>query len=233
MPKPPAGGRPAPHPAPSVGDVTILLSDPRVSAIPVDDTGEPLVALPARLGPARALVRSGVAERLLRASALLPSGVALRVVEGHRPVAAQRAIVERYSAELRGRHPHIGDDELRTLTSRFVSPVEVAPHVAGAAVDLTLVDADGRELDLGTPIDATPEQSDGACYFDAPGIGAEAAANRALLAGALGDAGLVNYPTEWWHWSFGDRYWALTVGAPAALYGPVEPDAADAGETAA
>ena len=213
--------------------MTILLSDPRVSAIPVDDTGEPLVALPARLGPARALVRSGVAERLLRASALLPSGVELRVVEGHRPVAAQRGIVERYSAELRGRHPLIGDDELRTLTSRFVSPVEVAPHVAGAAVDLTLVDADGRELDLGTPIDATPEQSDGACYFDAPGLGAEAAANRALLARALGDAGLVNYPTEWWHWSFGDRYWALTVGAPAALYGPVERDAADAGETAA
>jgi len=44
----------------------------------------------------------------------------------------------------------------------------VAPHVAGAAVDLTLVDSAGGELDLGTPVDATPEQSEGACYFDAP-----------------------------------------------------------------
>jgi len=26
----------------------------------------------------------------------------------------------------------------------------------------------------------------------------------AVLAGA----GLVNYRTQWWHWSFGDRYWA-------------------------
>ena len=49
------------------------------------------------------------------------------------------------------------------LTSRFVSPVDVAPHVAGAAVDLTLVDVCGEELDLGTPIDATPEESDGRC----------------------------------------------------------------------
>ncbi len=35
-------------------------------------------------------------------------------------------------------------------------------------------------------------------------------------------AGLVNYPTEWWHWSFGDRYWALATGKAAALYGPKE-----------
>jgi zinc D-Ala-D-Ala dipeptidase len=31
----------------------------------------------------------------------------------------------------------------------------------------------------------------------------------------------VNYPTEWWHWSYGDRYWAVMTDAPAALYGPV------------
>ena len=32
----------------------------------------------------------------------------------------------------------------------------------------------------------------------------------------------MNYPTEWWHWSYGDRYWALVTGAPAAHYGPVD-----------
>ena len=26
---------------------------------------------------------------------------------------------------------------------------------------------------------------------------------------------------EWWHWSYGDRYWAFTSGHPTALYGPV------------
>jgi D-alanyl-D-alanine dipeptidase len=103
-----------------------------------------------------------------------------------------------------------------------VSPVAVAPHVAGAAVDLTLVDRRGRELDLGTPIDATPEQSEGRCYFDAADISPEARHHRQVLARALRTAGLVNYPTEWWHWSFGDRYWALLTGSRAALYGPVE-----------
>lgn len=27
---------------------------------------------------------------------------------------------------------------------------------------------------------------------------------------------------KFWHWSYGDRYWALETGAPTALYGPSE-----------
>ena len=69
------------------------------------------------------------------------------------------------------------------------------------------------------------EESDGACYTDAGNVGCEAQANRRVLRDALSAAGLVNYPTEWWHWSYGDRYWALETGAPAALYGAKELDA--------
>jgi len=202
--------------------MTILLSDPRVAAVPVHECGEPLVRLDAGFGPARALVRAGLAERLDAARAALPRGVALRVVEGHRSVADQRAIIAAYSAEVRAAHPDVSPAELDRLVSRFVSPVAVAPHVAGAAVDLTLVDACGDDLDLGTPIDATPEQSDGRCFTAAAGIGADARAHRDLMARVLGGAGLVNYPTEWWHWSFGDRYWALLTGAAAASYGPLD-----------
>lgn len=88
----------------------------------------------------------------------------------------------------------------------------------GAAVDLTLIGEHGP-FDLGTPIDATPEQSNGACFFAATNISREARTNRALLADVLTSSGLVNYPTEWWHWSFGDRYWAFTEGREHALYG--------------
>jgi D-alanyl-D-alanine dipeptidase len=202
--------------------MTILLSDPRVRAVPLVESGEPLVRLGADISPAGALVRAGLAERLRTADALLPPGVRLRVVEGHRPVEQQRAIIASYGARLRAAYPGISGVELERLSSRFVSPVDVAPHVAGAAVDLTLVDACGGELDLGTPIDATPEESDGRCWFAADGIGADARAHRDLLARVLGARGLVNYPTEWWHWSFGDRYWALVTGAPHALHGPVD-----------
>jgi D-alanyl-D-alanine dipeptidase len=109
---------------------------------------------------------------------------------------------------------------LRCGCSRYVSPPEIAPHSAGAAVDLTLADEDGRELDLGTPVNATPEESAGACCTRAVNISEEARSHRDILGAALTAAGLVNYPTEWWHWSYGDRYWALGTGAAAACYGP-------------
>ena len=206
--------------------MTILLSDPRVRAVPVAETGEPLVHLDGDLSPFGALVRAGLADRLRAADAALPRGIRLRVIEGYRPLEIQRAIVASYAAQVRRHHPHAGVEDLEVLTSRFVSPVEVAPHVAGAAVDLTLVDVCGDQLDLGTEIDATPEDSDGRCYFAADGIGADARAHRDLLARVLGEQGLVNYPTEWWHWSYGDRYWALLTGSGHALYGPVSAEVA-------
>lgn len=201
--------------------MTLLLSDPRVAAVPVRDVDEPLVALDPGFGPGEVLVRHGLALRLRSARAALPPGIGLRVVEGYRPARRQRAIIERYSDEIRAVRPDIGEPELRVLTSRYVAPLAVAPHVAGAAVDVTLVDSAGRELDLGTAVDATPEQSGGRCYFAADAISREARANRDLLARVLCREGLVNYPTEWWHYSYGDRYWALATGAAAALYGPV------------
>ena len=198
----------------------VLLSDSRVGVIPVVESGEPLVELDETFGAARAPVRAGLAQRLRRAQdGLLADGLRLEVVEGHRHPAEQQRIIDRYSGEVLAEHPGVGPEELEVLTSRFVSPIAVAPHVAGAAVDLTLADADGP-LDMGTAIDATPEMSGGRCYFDAPDIAPEARARRGILARALGSAGLVNYPTEWWHWSYGDRYWALVTGARAALYGP-------------
>ncbi|GAA3576585.1 M15 family metallopeptidase [Amycolatopsis ultiminotia] len=201
--------------------MTILLADPRVHAMHVRDNGDPLI--PLEFAPA-VRVRAGLAARLAEARSALPPGVHLRIIEGHRSVADQRAILDEYTGQLRALHPDADEAELNRLASRFVAPVAVAPHVAGAAVDLTLVDDAGEELWMGTPVDATPEQSDGACCFAAE-VDPTARGNRTLLADALGGAGLVNYPTEWWHWSYGDRYWALLTGAGHARYGPVEAEA--------
>lgn len=198
--------------------MTILLADPVVRAVRVLDNGDPLVPL---IFAPDVLVRQGLGLRLVDARNALPSGVDLKVIEGHRSIADQKAIIARYTDELRELHPSADEVELDRLSSRFVAPLAVAPHVAGAAVDLTLVDSRGDELWMGTEIDATPEQSDGACFFNAE-VDAEARRNRTILADALSGAGLVNYPTEWWHWSYGDRYWALMTRADHALYGPVE-----------
>jgi len=136
------------------------------------------------------------------------------------PPALQRSCFERYVAELRADNPEWSLAQVREAASRHVSPPEIAPHSAGAAVDLTLISDDGQELDMGTRVNAGPEEGDGACRTHARRISPEARANRRLLGDVLTAVGLVNHPTEWWHWSYGDRYWAFSTGAGSALYGP-------------
>lgn len=139
----------------------ILMSDPKVAAIPVVDCGERLVDVrhgssllvdDRKQDPAGAFacLREGVLERLITAEAALPPGLRLLFVEGYRPPSLQRRYFEEYAAKLRASHPEWSAERTRSAASRYVSPPEIAPHSAGAAIDLTLADADGHELDLGS-----------------------------------------------------------------------------------
>ncbi|MFG2642565.1 M15 family metallopeptidase [Streptomyces sp. NPDC048370] len=91
------------------------------------------------------------------------------------------------------------------------------PHATGAAVDLTLCTVEGAPLWTGSaPGDArSPFRR-----LSAPGLDPVAAETRRHLGNAMTGAGLVNYPAAWWHWSYGDPYWARSSGARYARYGP-------------
>lgn len=213
------------------GRSLVLMGEEQVSRIPVQECGEPMVdlagvpgiAIDNRLADAKGrhrLARSGVASRLADAAATLPSGLQLLVVEAYRPVEMQQRYFDAHLDELRLVYDGLPEQELFLLASRFVAPpVGVPPHCSGAAVDLTLSAEGGSELEMGTGINEGPEQSGGRCFSDSKDISKECGENREVLFQALTAQGLVNYPTEWWHWSFGDRYWALKTGAQAAVYG--------------
>lgn len=209
----------------------LLLSDPAVAAVPVQECGEQLVDVrchPELLLDTReqdstgawARLRAGVLERLLQTQRALPAGLRLLIIEGHRPAALQQRYFDDRCAELSQAHPEWSRQQMATEASKHVSPPDVAPHPCGAAIDLTLATDDGTELDLGTAVNATPEASADACFTDAENISDTARARRDLLGKALGEAGLVNYPPEWWHYCYGDRYWAAATGTPTARYSP-------------
>jgi len=213
-------------------DVT-LIADPRVLGVPIDERGDALVDL----GDSRSLrldlrkrdvnpdfrrAREGLVQRLLEARDRLPEGLALVVVEGYRPISLQARYFDEYCRKLRVLHPDWPDDLVGATASRYVSPPDIVPpHSTGGAIDLTLSTNDGEELEMGTRVNASPEESQGACYTSAQGISGKVARNRGLLIGAMRAAGFVNYPTEWWHWSYGDRYWAYVLGKRTAMFGAV------------
>jgi len=70
-------------------------------------------------------------------------------------------------------------------------------HSRGSTADLTLAQADGRELDMGTPFDFFSPKS----WVADPSISAEAHANRMLLATAMRRRGFRGYDKEWWHFT--------------------------------
>lgn len=80
---------------------------------------------------------------------------------------------------------------------RYVAKVEDGSnHSRGAAVDLTFVNAQGEELDMGTPFDA---MEDLAHHF-VPGLPAQVQRNRLLLLGIMTQAGFRYLDSEWWHY---------------------------------
>jgi D-alanyl-D-alanine dipeptidase len=82
-------------------------------------------------------------------------------------------------------------------------------HSYGMALDITLLDDTGAELDMGTGFDDMTELSHPALEegFLARGdLTSEQVANRQLLRAAMGQAGFVGINTEWWHFDCGDRH---------------------------
>ena len=126
-----------------------------------------------------------VAEKLDRAQKLLAQdGLGLKVYDGFRPLVVQKKMWA------------ILPD------SRYVANPNKAGsmHNRGVAVDLTLVDAQGRELEMPTAFDAFTTR---AAQFSAEPT-PQQRANRMLLRQVMQAVGLAYIQTEWWHYQLPD-----------------------------
>lgn len=218
----------------------------QIARIPVAECGEALCTL--RLAPALRVypayrhlgipqavddcqVRQEVFERLLRAAEYLPAGLVLVVLDGWRSIAVQQHLYRTLEAAMAQHHPQADATTLQRLTRQFISPPSrdpqaPSPHLTGGAVDVTLCDAQGRWLDMGSRFDEVGPRSFSAHYEMA--VAGDSAAlvirdRRRLLHNAMLEAGFSNLPSEWWHYDFGNQLWAWYRGQQAAPYGPTEP----------
>lgn len=80
------------------------------------------------------------------------------------------------------------------------NPGRGSAHSRGIAVDLTLGDAEGRSLDMGTSFDAMVPQS----YHARTDIPVEAQRHRAMLLGIMTASGWMYQPHEWWHYNLSE-----------------------------
>lgn len=209
----------------------IRIDDKRVTKIPIHECREHLVDI-ARKGwiivrtqkrnTEFSKVRKDVATRLKIATSFLLPTYRLELEDGFRPMKKQREYFRRHLAIIRKKHPQWNDKKLYKETSLFVAPPEkTPPHTTGGAVDVLLCAADGTLLNLGGGVGSPNDGYDERAYTDSIRVTKEQRRLRVHLCEAMTKAGFCNYPAEWWHWSYGDQYWAYMTGHEFALYGSV------------
>jgi D-alanyl-D-alanine dipeptidase len=167
-------------------------------------------------------------------------GWSLQIFDAWRPLAVQRYMVEHEFAQLvqdRGVSSKALTSELAgelwqqvfSIWARpSADPAMPPPHSTGAAIDITLLHANGATANMGSEIDAFGGVSLPGHFANSRSNSEQAAhANRELLADVMATAGFQRHPYEWWHFSYGDQLWALGcwLDAPAvyptAIYGGI------------
>ena len=217
----------------------VLIADPAVLAIPIHENHEPLVDLTKQkeiaFGPAPIVpnntdytkIRKTIYDKLKQAQTTLPDGLKFCLYEGTRSLALQQEIFQGRYDLLRKANSKMTHEQLFTESTKFVSPVinldgskNIPPHSTGAAIDVYLIDKQGKVVDMGIHLDDTYQDITGVyCKTDSSVISEQAKAYRKIMGKALQAVGFVNYPTEYWHWSYGDRYWAHQTQQKYAIYG--------------
>ncbi len=167
-------------------------------------------------------VRDTVAKKLASANSTLlkNNGYCLKIVYGYRHPDIQKAYFDKQRSELKAKNESLSEEELNALTHNFVAVPLIAGHPTGGAVDVTFIDADGNDADMGTEI-ADFSDSEKIKTFTQK-ISERQKENRILLHDILVSEGFAPFYGEWWHFSYGDREWACFYEKPSSLYSVID-----------
>lgn len=152
--------------------------------------------------------RESIIKKLIEATIYLPDRYQFLIKEAYRPLSRQKKSFEEAFNDYKIQYPVKNDDEIYKITCEYVAPVKVAGHPTGGAIDITLL-KNGIEVDMGTQFNDIPIEPENLTHLDSDYVSDIAKANRRILIDCMEKVGLANYPTEWWHWSYGDCYWAF------------------------
>lgn len=132
---------------------------------------------------AHVYARKIVAENLSKVNSYLLKNYNLRlkVFDGYRPLSVQKKMWEILPNE-----------------NYVANPAKGSRHNRGAAVDLTLIDSLGNELDMGTGYDDFSKTA----YTGNMDLPADVLLNRKILHESMAKFGFDPIKTEWWHFDF-------------------------------
>lgn len=159
----------------------------------------------------RAYLQPMAAEKLVKANQYLKKekpNYTLLIYDGARPRSVTKIFWQRMSyLPYNRREDFVADPAIGSI------------HNFGCAVDLTILDQNGKILDMGTAFDffgqlAEPRRE--AAMLKAGKLTTQQVENRKLLRRVMTNAGFTSIQTEWWHYN------AMSRSQAKAKYGFIE-----------
>lgn len=143
------------------------------------------------------LSRDIVAAKLAKVAERLPPSLSLQIDSAYRDINIQK-IIWKLRTDPRK------DDYLKTKSIVTDPSIGVSSHTTGGAVDVSLLDRNGKEINLSSPYKK---------YYDEPQLYSKKISKRAqklrllIYKLMLGEKFAPN-PKEYWHFSYGGTSWA-------------------------
>jgi D-alanyl-D-alanine dipeptidase len=165
------------------------------------------------------LVREKVAKMLNKAKRYLPKGITFIIGDAYRSRKIQKRVFTKRFKKMRKQFPKWSKDRALKETKKYIAPFRgkrVSGHIFGGAIDIRLYH-NGRKIPMRSKKftyqeNAKPYQKKLAKHIKE---------NRQIMFDALSRAGLIQAPHEFWHWSYGDLWWAKSKGKKSTIYGPI------------
>ncbi len=168
-------------------------------------------------------LRSGVVDGLIQAQSYLQKSYPhwrIKIFDAFRPLTVQQFMVDyTFQEVLKTRNlslETLSPREQQALWQEVYTlwavpsddPSTPPPHSTGAAVDVTLVDAQGKDVPMGGEIDEFSQRSHPDYYTHATSPSQQNYhCHRELLKTVMQQGGFRRHPGEWWHFSLGDQMW--------------------------
>lgn len=157
-------------------------------------------------GSNKIFIRESVAKALVMAREFLPEGYNFEIRDGARSKMDQRRIIKICERDFKKRFPNDWEEKLVTFTGGY-EVLKLKPkkdtHLGGGAVDLTILNEKGKDLDMGGQ---TFDERASLNYYERKKRLTKREKlvrdNRRLLKRVMGKAGFKPYLREWHHWGF-------------------------------
>jgi len=142
----------------------------------------------------------------------------LKIWDGYRSREVQESIYLDYYNKLEKEYKNWNNEKIIIEVEKFVAPYKkpfIPNHLTGGSVDLTLVDKNNEELEMGTKFDEFSSRS----FFDFfKDENKKIHQNRIFLRDIMTGFGFTSFYNEWWHFDYGNQNWAKTLNKNIAIY---------------